>query len=101
MLSDEKFAEKAAGFSLLKNTDGLYFTPEEYKEKIAALQVDKDKKTICLYTNNPEEQFSFVKKAKERAYDVLHLEGLWFLIGFKNSSNQWKIQVLFVLILTL
>ena len=75
MLSDEKFAEKAAGFSLLKNTDGLYFTPEEYKEKIAALQVDKDKKTICLYTNNPEEQFSFVKKAKERAYDVLHLEG--------------------------
>ena len=75
MLSDEKFAEKAAGFSLLKNTDGVYFTPEEYKEKIAALQVDKDKKTICLYTNNPEEQFSFVKKAKERAYDVLHLEG--------------------------
>jgi ATP-dependent Lon protease len=36
------------------------------KEKIAALQVDKDKKTICLYTNNPEEQFSFVKKAKEK-----------------------------------
>ena len=38
-LSDEKFAEKAAGFSLLKNTDGVYFTPEEYKEKIQDLEL--------------------------------------------------------------
>jgi molecular chaperone HtpG len=74
-LSDEKFAEKAKSFSLLKNTEGSYYTVEEYKEKISALQKDKNDKVVMLYTNDPEGQFSFVKKAKERGYDVLHLEG--------------------------
>lgn len=74
-LSDEKFAEKAKGFSLVKNTDGVYATIEEYKEKIATLQTNKDGKVVCLYTNSPDEQFSFVKKAKDRGYEVLHLEG--------------------------
>jgi molecular chaperone HtpG len=75
MLSEDKFAEKANGFTLLKNTDGAYFTIEEYKEKILALQTDKDGKTIVLYTNNPEDQFSYVKNAKDRGYDVLSLDG--------------------------
>ena len=75
MLSEDKFAEKANGFTLLKNTDGSYFTIEEYKEKIKALQTDKDGKTIVLYTNNPEEQYSYVKNAKERGYDILNLDG--------------------------
>ncbi len=74
-LSDEKFAEKATAFTLLKNTANEYFTTEEYKEKIAVLQTDKNGKTVFLYTNDPEEQFSFVKKAKDRGYDVLHLDG--------------------------
>ncbi|MCX6191111.1 MAG: molecular chaperone HtpG [Flavobacteriia bacterium] len=75
MLSEDKFAEKANGFTLLKNTDGTYFTIEEYKEKITTLQTDKDGKTIVLYTNNPEDQFSYVKNAKDRGYDVLSLDG--------------------------
>jgi molecular chaperone HtpG len=74
-LSDDKFAEKAKGFTLLKNDEGKYFTIEEYQEKIKALQTNKDGKIVFLYTNRPEEQFSFVKKAKDRGYDVLHLEG--------------------------
>lgn len=64
MLSEEKFADKAKSFSLLKNTANEYFTLEEYKEKVAAIQTDKDNKVILLYTNNPDEQFSFVKKQK-------------------------------------
>lgn len=74
-LSEEKFAEKAKSFSLLKNTEGSYFTIDEYKEKIKALQTDKNEKVVMLYTNDPEGHFSFVKKAKERGYDVLHLDG--------------------------
>lgn len=74
-LSDEKFAEKAKSFSLVKNTVGKYFTLEEYKEHIKALQTDKDDKTVILYTNNPESQFGFVKAAKDRGYDVLQLDG--------------------------
>lgn len=75
MLSDDKFGEKAKNFALLKNTDGTRFTIDEFKEKIAPLQTDKNEKVVFLYTNNPEEQFSFVKKAKDRGYDVVHLEG--------------------------
>lgn len=74
-LSDDKFASKAKEFSLLKNTDGLAFTAEEYKEKVAALQTDKDGKTVFLYTNDVENQFRFVKAAKDRGYDVLVLDG--------------------------
>lgn len=74
-LSDDKFAEKAKSFSLVKNTDGKYFTLEEYKEKITALQKDKDEKIIVLYTNDAEAQFGFVKAAKDRGYDVIVLDG--------------------------
>ncbi len=74
-LSDEKFAEKAKDFTLFKSTDGSYYTLEEYREKIAALQTDKDGKVVVLYTPDAEEQYSFVKKANARGYDVLHLEG--------------------------
>ncbi len=75
MLSDDKFAEKAKGYALVQNEEGKYFTVEEYKEKTAALQTDKDGKTVLLYTTSFEEQFSYVKKAKERGYDVIELAG--------------------------
>lgn len=60
---------------MVKNTSDEYFTLTEYQEKIKALQTDKDNNLIVLYTSNPEEQFSFVKKAKDRGYDVLQLDG--------------------------
>lgn len=74
-LSEEKFAEKAKSFSMVKNTEGTYFTVEEFKDKVAPLQTDKNEKVVMLYTNDPEGHYSFVKKAKERGYEVLHLEG--------------------------
>ncbi|XOV67305.1 MAG: molecular chaperone HtpG [Fluviicola sp.] len=74
-LSDEKFAEKAKQFTLMKDTDGKYYTIDEYKEKVEALQKDKNDKVVMLYTNNSEEQFGFVKKANDRGYNVLELGG--------------------------
>ena len=74
-LSDEKFGEKAKNFSLVKNTDGSYFSVEEFKDKVAAVQTDKNDKVVFLYTNDPIEQYGFVKKAKDRGYDVLHIDG--------------------------
>jgi molecular chaperone HtpG len=74
-LSEEKFADKAKSFGLVKNSKGEYYTIEEYKEKVGVLQTNKDSKVIFLYTNDPEEQFTFVKKANDRGYDVLHLDG--------------------------
>jgi len=75
MLSDDKFADKAKQFSLLKNTDGEFFTMDEYKEKIATLQTNKEDKLVILYSNVPEEQYGFVQNAKGRGYDVLHIDG--------------------------
>ncbi|HEX7583906.1 MAG TPA: molecular chaperone HtpG [Prolixibacteraceae bacterium] len=71
MLTEEKFYEKAVKFFLFKNVDGKYFTMDEYETLIKGEQTDKEKNLIYLYTNNPEEQFSFVQAAKNKGYDVL------------------------------
>ncbi len=75
MLSEEKFHEKAMNFALLENTDGKFFTIEEYKEHVKANQEDKDKKLVMLYASEPEKQDTFVASAKNRAYDVLKMDG--------------------------
>jgi molecular chaperone HtpG len=74
MLSEEKFFERAVKFSLLKNTDSQYFSFDQYKEKIAPLQTDKEGNTVFLYSNNPTDQHSFIEAAKEKGYDVLILD---------------------------
>jgi molecular chaperone HtpG len=71
MISEDKFYDKALKFNLFKNTDGDHFTIDEYKDKIKGNQTDKHEKIIILYTNNPTEQHSYVKSAKEYGYDVL------------------------------
>ena len=74
-LTDEKFAEKAKAFSLVKTSEGKYYTLDELKEKVAPLQTDKNNKVVFLYTPSVEEHFTFVKKAKERGYEVLEMNG--------------------------
>jgi len=74
MISEDKFRERAKKFCLLKNVENKYFTFEEYTNHIKTNQTDKDKKVVHLYTNNPEDQHSFVDLAKERGYDVLLLD---------------------------
>ncbi len=74
MLSEDKFYEKAQKIALFKNTEGKYFTIEEYADHVKTLQTDKDKKVIYLYTTKPEEQHSFIETAKERGYDVLVMD---------------------------
>ena len=74
MLSDEKFCERAMGFALLKNTDGKYFSFEDYRKAIEPAQTDKDKKVVYLYASNLEEQYSQIEAAKNAGYDVLLLD---------------------------
>jgi len=75
MLSDDKFAEKAKTFALIKTTDGKYLTLDEFKDQISPLQTDKDGKVIALYTHSLQEHFSFVKQAKDRGYQVAVIDG--------------------------
>jgi len=74
MISDEKFYEKAAKFALVKNTEGKYFTFEEYENHVKANQTDKDKKVVFLYATNTEEQHTYIDAAKNRGYDVLIMD---------------------------
>ena len=75
MITDEKFYERAEKFALFKNIDGKYFTFEEYEKLIKENQTDKNKTLIYLYTNNKEEQFSYIEAAQNKGYDVLMMDG--------------------------
>ncbi|MDR1918585.1 MAG: molecular chaperone HtpG [Tannerellaceae bacterium] len=75
MLSDDKFYERAAKFALLKDTDGKYFTYEEYKTLVKENQTDKDGQLVYLYTNSREEQYSYIQAAKDKGYSVLLMDG--------------------------
>ena len=74
MLSDEKFGERGVKFALLKNTEGKYFSLDEYKNAVAPTQTDKDKKVVFLYATNLQEQYSRIEQAKNLGYDVLLLD---------------------------
>ena len=74
MLSDEKFCDRAMKFCLLKNTEGKYFSIEDYKKAVEGEQTDKDKKVVLLYATDAESQYSFIDAAKNKGYDVLMLD---------------------------
>lgn len=74
MLSDEKFCERAMNFALLKNTDGKYFSFDEYRKAIEGEQTDKDKKVVYLYATDADSQYSFIEGAKNKGYDVLLMD---------------------------
>ncbi len=71
MLTDAKFHDRALKFYLFKNTDGKYFTLEEYDKLIKDQQLDKDGNHTFVYTNDAKAQFSFINAAKDKGYDVL------------------------------
>jgi len=74
MLSDEKFCERALKFALLKNTDGKYFSIDDYRAAIEPQQTDKDKKVVHLYAIDIDEQYGFIEAAKNMGYDVLLMD---------------------------
>ena len=74
MLSDEKFCERALKFALLKNTDGKFFSLEDYRKAIEDTQTDKDKKVVYLYATDADAQYPFIEAAKNKGYDVLLMD---------------------------
>ncbi|GAB2592353.1 molecular chaperone HtpG [Spirosoma areae] len=76
ILSDEKFWEKAKNFVLLKNTEGEFSTPDEYREKIQANQTDKNETVVLLYTSDRKQQDAYIESARRRGYDVLLMDNV-------------------------
>ena len=89
MLTEQKFFDKAKDFSLYKNTNNEFYTFTEFYDKVKETQKNKDGKTIILYTNDANEQHSFVKTATEKGYEVLELGGplISHLISRLESEN--------------
>ena len=75
-ITDEKFYERASKFMLLKNTEGKYFTLDEYKAHIETLQKDKNDVLVYLYAANTDEQHLYIQAAKDKGYDVLLMDGI-------------------------
>ena len=75
ILSEEGFYDRAKDFALMKDTDGKYFTFEDYKKLIEANQKDKNDQLVYLYATDKEEQYSYIKAAQDKGYSVLLLDG--------------------------
>ncbi len=75
MLTDEKFCEQAMKFALLENTDGKFFSLDDYKKLIEAEQTDKDGNLIYLYSTDKDAQYAYIKAATDKGYDVLMMNG--------------------------
>ncbi|MBR3702374.1 MAG: molecular chaperone HtpG [Alistipes sp.] len=90
MLTDEKFAEKAQDFMLLKSTEGKYFTTKEYIDFVKENQTDKNDNIILLYVDDPVDKHPFVEAAKNKGYDVLEMNGQLdsHYINYFESKNE-------------
>ena len=75
ILTEENFYDRAKDFSLLKDTEGKYFTFDEYKTLIEVAQKDKDGNLVYLYATNKDDQYSYIKAAQDKGYSVLLLDG--------------------------
>jgi len=75
ILTEENFYDRAKDFSLFKDTEGKYFTFDEYKTLIEASQKDKDGNLVYLYATNKDDQYSYIKAAQDKGYSVLLFDG--------------------------
>ncbi|MBR1416002.1 MAG: molecular chaperone HtpG [Prevotella sp.] len=75
ILTEENFYDRAKEFSLLKDTEGKFFTFDEYKTLIEAAQKDKDGNLVYLYATDKDEQYSYIRAAQDKGYSVLLLDG--------------------------
>lgn len=75
MLTDEKFCDAALKFMLLKDTEGRYFTLDEYKTLVESSQTNSDGKIVYLYATDPTAQYNYIKAADDKGYNVLLLDG--------------------------
>lgn len=75
MLTDEKFCDAAMKFTLLRDTEGKYFTLDEYRTLVEASQTDKDGNVVYIYSTDVTAQYNYIHAANEKGYNVLLMDG--------------------------
>ncbi len=93
VVSNEKFGERASDFTLLKSSDGKFYTLEEYAEAIKENQTDKNGKVVHLYSADPVAEHSYIAAAKAKGYDVLVMDSpleAHFISFLENKHSDWS-----------
>ena len=90
MLSEESFYDRAKEFAMFKDTEGKYFTFDEYKTLIEGAQKDKDDTLIYLYATDKEEQYSYIKAAQDKGYSVLMLDGQLYVPAIQMLEQKFE-----------
>jgi len=75
LLTEEDYYDKAKAYFMLKDTEGKYYTLDEYKDLIKENQKNKDGQLVYLYANDPDAQYTYIEAAKEKGYNVLLMDG--------------------------
>ena len=75
MLTEQDYYDKAKTYALLKDTEGKYFTYDEYKTLVKDNQTDKDGTLVYLYAQNRDAQYAYIEAAKNKGYSVLIMDG--------------------------
>ena len=90
MLSEPDYYDKAKNYALLKDTEGKYFTYEDYKTLIKDTQTDKDGTLVYLYAQNVDNQYSYIEAAKKKGYSVLLMDGELdaAMLGLLEEKNE-------------
>ncbi|MEO6489491.1 MAG: molecular chaperone HtpG [Ferruginibacter sp.] len=90
MMTDDKFLDKANKFFVMEDTDGKFYTSEEYKIATEAIQKNKEGKQVILYTTNPVQQDAFIQQAKGKGYVVVKAETLVDAAFINTIEMKWQ-----------
>ena len=75
LLTETDYYDKAKTYFLLKDTEGKYYTLEEYNTLVKENQTSKDGNVVYLYANDPESQYTYIQAARDKGYNVLLMDG--------------------------
>jgi molecular chaperone HtpG len=89
MMTDDKFLDKANKFFVMQDTDGKFYTLEEYKTA-TAIQKNKEGKQVVLYTTNPVQQDAYVQQAIAKGYSVVKMETLVDAAFINSVEMKWS-----------
>ena len=90
ILSEENFYDRAKDFALFKDTDGKYFTYDEYRTLIEAAQKDKNDQLVYLYATDKSEQYSYIQAAKDKGYSVLLFDGQLDVAALQTLEQKFE-----------
>ena len=75
LLTETDYYDKAKTYFLLKDTEGKYYTLEEYNTLVKENQTSKDGNVVYLYAGDPESQYTYIQAARDKGYNVLLMDG--------------------------